>query len=158
MMRSGRVIFALAVSMTLLLVGAGVVVASMSESQLGATAPEIVVGGSTFASDVKDVEEMERVQQRQRACRGLSVQDRFRICERDCSMEGECTFDCIRAAAGAEGASGQSRMQAGRSCFAGGVAPVEQEQEDPRVDISCFRCDREPLNEYPPQSPWYTGD
>lgn len=160
MTRRGKVLIALVISIPLVLLGGGL---AASADQL--SAGEDTAADTTVLSNSGDsggTVEAKRIQQRERDCTALCLQERVRLCEHDCELADDCEFSCWRDSNVGWQASGENATQTNRACFARRATWAEEapsvEPPDPTAGIDCFRCDREPLNEYPPNSPWYTGD
>lgn len=161
MRRRGKVLIALAIATPLVLLGGGL---AASADQLSAGEDTVVdIAVSSTIGENSGAVEAKQIQQRERDCPGSCLQERTRLCIQDCELAEDCEFDCWGGTVIGREAPGENPTRANRACYSRRVATSAEEKQsvDPPSIISgidCFKCDREPLNEYPPNSPWYTGD
>ncbi len=144
MRKSAIVAIALAISIPLVLLGGGLAAAA---DQLPGLQSGPDDGMSLFT------------QTRDCPATVLRARDRVRSCDQDCVVGEECLAACPRVTQNQEGAfAGECDNAAvrpeGTVCFVGG-AQAPNTTQSAQYD-GCSRCDVEPLNEYPPTSPWYT--
>ncbi len=166
MRKSGKVAIALAISIPLVLLGGGLAVAAdqlpgLQTSVPGDASPSASLGNRLalpciFRAGFTDAT---RDQAREWCSSGSCSLNQLRNCGEECYLARECPVDCPRVAEGGDAACctyGDSGTRLRGACGFRG-APQAETTRSTEYN-GCSRCDSEPLNEYPPNSPWYTGN
>ncbi len=164
MRKRGKMVIALAISMPLMLLGGGLAVAADQFTGLqNATEGDwstILSGGSRLSMPCilrAGFTDSTRTQAGE-WCR-VCTQDHDGNCGEECYVAGACPVDCPLVAEGESLAcckDGNTGKEFRECCRFRDAPPVETTQS--AGYSGCSRCDSEPLNEYPPNSPWYTGN